>query len=36
MQRSFFEVSGFRKQQKVTRREAFLAEMERIVPWQRL
>jgi transposase, IS5 family len=36
MQRSFAEVDGFRKQRKVTRREAFLAEMERIVPWQRL
>jgi len=29
MQRSFAEVDGFRKQRKVTRREAFLAEMER-------
>ena len=36
MQRSFAEYDGFRKQQKVTRREAFLAEMDRIVPWPRL
>ena len=36
MQHSFAEVEGFRKQRKLTRREAFLAEMERIVPWQRL
>src|SRR5271165_4698077 len=36
MQRSFAEVDGFRKQPKVTRREAFLAEMERVVPWRRL
>ena len=36
MQRSFAEYDGFRKQRKVTRREAFLAEMERVVPWQRL
>ena len=36
MQRSFAEVDGFRKQRKATRREAFLAEMERIVPWRRL
>jgi IS5 family transposase len=36
MQRSFAELDGFRKQRKTTRREAFLAEMERIIPWQRL
>jgi IS5 family transposase len=36
MQRSFAEYAGFRKQRKVTRREAFLAEMERVVPWRRL
>jgi transposase, IS5 family len=36
MQRSFAEYDGFRKQRKVTRREVFLAEMERVVPWQRL
>ena len=36
MQRSFAEYDGFRKQRKVTRREAFLAEMDRVVPWQRL
>lgn len=36
MQRSFAEVDGFRKQRKVTRREAFLAEMARVVPWRRL
>lgn len=36
MQRSFAEVSGFRKQVKVTRREAFLSEMDRVVPWARL
>jgi IS5 family transposase len=35
-QRSFAEVCGFRKQVKVTRREAFLAEMDRVVPWRRL
>ncbi len=36
MQRSFAEFDGFRKQRKLTRRETFLAEMERIIPWQRL
>ena len=36
MQHSFAEYDGFRKQRKVTRREAFLAEMGRVVPWQRL
>ena len=36
MQRSFAEYDGFRKQRKVTRREAFLAEMDRVVPWARL
>ena len=36
MQRSFAEYEGFRKQRKITRREAFLAEMERVVPWLRL
>lgn len=36
MQRSFAEFEGFRKQRKTTRREAFLAEMERVIPWQRL
>ncbi len=36
MQRSFAEVDGVRKQRKVTRREAFLAEMARVVPWRRL
>ena len=36
MQRSFAECDGFRKQRKVTRREAFLAEMDRVVPWRRL
>ena len=36
MQHSFAEYDGFRKQRKVTRREAFLAEMDRVVPWQRL
>ena len=36
MQRSFAEYDGFRKQRKITRREAFLAEMERVVPWRRL
>ena len=35
MQRSFAEYDGFRKQRKITRREAFLAEMERVVPWHR-
>ena len=36
MQRSFAEYDGFRKQRKITRREAFLAEMERVVPWRRI
>ena len=36
MQHSFAEYDGFRKQRKITRREAFLAEMERVVPWRRL
>ena len=36
MQRSFAEFEGFRRQRKTTRREAFLAEMERVIPWQRL
>jgi IS5 family transposase len=36
MQGSFAELDGFRKQRKVTRRESFLAEMERVVPWWRL
>lgn len=36
MQRSFAEYDGFRKQRKVTRREAFLSEMDRVVPWPRL
>lgn len=36
MQRSFAEYDGFRKQRKITRREAFLAEMDRVVPWARL
>jgi IS5 family transposase len=36
MQHSFAEYDGFRKQQRVTRRETFLAEMERVVPWRRL
>lgn len=36
MQGSFAEYDGFRKQRKITRREAFLAEMDRVVPWPRL
>ena len=36
MQRSFAEYDGFRKQRKITRRDVFLAEMERVVPWRRL
>jgi IS5 family transposase len=36
MQRSFAEYDGFRKQRKITRRDAFLAEMDRVVPWRRL
>ncbi len=36
MQGSFAEFDGFRRQRKVTRRETFLAEMERVVPWRRL
>jgi IS5 family transposase len=35
-QRSFAEAEGFRRQEKVTRRERLLAEMERAVPWARL
>ena len=35
MQRSFAEFDGFRRQNKLTRRAAMLAEMEKIVPWQR-
>lgn len=36
MQGSFAEVDGFRRQRKITRREAFLAQMEYTVPWRRL
>jgi IS5 family transposase len=36
MRRGFAEYDGFRKQRQVTRREAFLAEMNRVVPWRRL
>ena len=36
MQRSFAKVDGLREQRKVTRREAFLADMARVVPWRRL
>ena len=36
MQYSFAEYDGFRKQRKITRRETFLAEMDRVVPWPRL
>ena len=35
-QRSFGEVQGFRRQEKVTRRAGFLEEMERAIPWERL
>lgn len=35
MQRSFAEYEGFRKQRKTTRREAFLAKMDAVVPWAR-
>ena len=35
MQRSFAEFDGFRRQPKVTRRAAFLENMQRIVPWAR-
>jgi IS5 family transposase len=35
-QRSFGDVNGFRRQNKVTRREQFLEEMERVMPWKRL
>ncbi|MCB9980389.1 MAG: transposase [Rhodospirillales bacterium] len=35
-QRSFGEVEGFRRQDKVTRRERFLDEMEQVMPWERL
>ena len=34
MRRGFAEYDGFRKQRKIARREAFLAEMERAVPWR--
>ncbi len=34
-QRSFGDVNGFRRQEKVTRRERFLEEMDRAVPWDR-
>lgn len=34
-QRSFGDVNGFRRQNKMTRRERFLEEMERAVPWER-
>ena len=34
-QRSFAEVEGFRRQEKVTRRERFLEEMELAMPWER-
>ena len=33
LQRSFAEVGGFRRQEKVTRQEKFLEEMERVMPW---
>ena len=36
MQRSLAEYDGFRKQRKVTRRAAFLSEMDSVVPWSRL
>ena len=36
MQRSFAEYDGFRKQRKITRREAFLSEMDGVVRWSRL
>ena len=36
MQHSFAEHDGFRKQRIATRREAFLADMDRVVPWARL
>lgn len=36
MQGSFGEVDGFRRQVKLTRRGAFLARMDEIVPWARL
>ena len=35
-QRNFGDVNGFRRQEKVTRRERFLEEMERVMPWKRL
>ncbi len=34
MQRSFAVYDGFRKQHERTRRETFLAEMARVVPWR--
>lgn len=36
MHHSFAACDGFRKQRKITRREAFLAEMDRAAPWTRL
>ena len=35
MQRSFAKYDRFRKQRKIARREAFLAELGRVVPWRR-
>jgi IS5 family transposase len=35
-QQSFADARGFRRQEKVTRRERFLEEMERVMPWERL
>jgi IS5 family transposase len=36
MQRSFTDYDGFRKQRKITRHDAFLADMERVIVWRRL
>lgn len=35
MQRSLAEYDGFRKRRNITRGEAFLSEMEQVVPWSR-
>ncbi len=36
MQRGSAAYGGFRKQRQITRREAFLAGRDRVMPWRRL
>ena len=36
MRQMTFATAGFERYSKTTRRAAFLAEMERVVPWPRL